>query len=351
MGLVLHYQLTAHTNATRDAPDGAYKAQLLFGLALKALHDHPSIADSTIVNGVNLLAAYGLEERGNAFRLTLRPVPVEDAVQYWTAGQGPARLAAYYQVSVALLEPERAAARSTVLERGVTVFAGGAPHLSGSRSSVTFQRPDAAQPRSVVVSPAQVAIGGRFTLLGSNLTGEATDLVLETSAWAGAESADSASWEITASPGELSATVQPSAGARMVVPGVYSVAVRVRQSLSSGATPELVQSSNRVPILVTPELSDPGAAAPGSVVVLTGSLFAHATIPTDVEDDRSVQIVIGAERLALDTDGTLTPGEFTVTDANTLTLALPSGLPPGPLPLRVRVNGAESPPRWIRVLS
>lgn len=350
LGLVLHYQLTAHTNASIDAPDGAYTAQLLFGLAMKALHDFPSIADSTVINGVNLLAAYGLEARQNRLRLVLRPVAVENAVQYWTAGQGPARLAAYYECSVVMLEPERAPSRPPlIIEREVSVLASGPPQLTGSRNTLSIMPPGASEPRLVVVSPAQVAYGARFTLLGSDLVGESTELLIEGAAWGAPEAADAVSWELLVTPSEVSATVQHHIGARAVVPGVYSVTAQVRRAGTARDPRERVQRSNRTAILIAPEISAPVAAAAGASVLITGSLFDDPAIPDDSDDDRAVQIFVGSELLVRNSTGPLAAGEFEVTDAHTLTLRLPLDLSPGFLPLRVRVNGAESPPRWLEV--
>jgi hypothetical protein len=36
-----------------------------------------------------------------------------------------------------------------------------------------------------------------------------------------------------------------------------------------------------------------------------------------------------------------------VADAATITIRPPAGLLPGPIPLRVIVRGAESPPLWV----
>src|ERR1700720_2985412 len=47
MGLNLYYQLNAHSDTTGEP--GALRAHLLFGLALKALHDFSSIDSSTKV--------------------------------------------------------------------------------------------------------------------------------------------------------------------------------------------------------------------------------------------------------------------------------------------------------------
>lgn len=346
MGLILHYQLTAHTAAQVDDPSGLYKIQLLFGLALKALHDHPIIVDATEVNGLPLLAAFGLHDRDNQFRLILRPVAVEDAVTYWTAGQGPARLAAYYQISVVMLEPEPAATYvSPVLDHGVTVFLSGPPHLAGSRSFITFTMPGQSTPRTITTSPAQVPIGGRFTLFGTDLVGDATDLVIERRDGDGEHTVDAIAWQVVVSSSELAATVQPTAGAQDVIPGIYSAAVAVKRTASGR---ELTQISNRTAIVVIPTVSDPGQAAPGDVLTLTGSVFQHADIPSDPEDHRAVQVILGATALVRGTIP-LDPGEIAVTDASTITLRLPTEVEAGFLPLRVRVNGAESSPRWVEV--
>lgn len=354
MGLVLHYQLTAHTNVGADDPDGAYQAQLLFGLAMKALHDVANISDRTRVGAadVQLLAAFGLQDRENAFRVVLRPVPVEEAVHYWTAGQGPARLAAYYELSVVLLEPVRPPSSAVpVVETGVTVFVSGTPRLEGSESRLAIKPPGETEPTIVVARPAQVAVGGRFTLVGSDLVGESTTLVVHQPGWDVPEVVDALRWEVTAQPTDVTATVRSTAGGQEVVPGVYSVGVQVVRIANPQTDPRpITQTSNLTAMVVVPTLDAPGPATVGTLFQLTGGPFVHPLVPSDPDDERAVRLSVGGRHLT-PVSGTVGPGQFEIVDEQILSAQLPADLAVGFHPVRVRVNGAESGPRWLEVVA
>jgi hypothetical protein len=62
-----------------------------------------------------------------------------------------------------------------------------------------------------------------------------------------------------------------------------------------------------------------------------------------------VEVHLGAQPLAR-TGGTPSAGQFQVVDAGRIELMPPADAVSGSdLPLRILVNGAESPPRWLRV--
>ena len=139
MGLNLYYQL--HTHSPTDGDPGVFREQLLMGLAMKALHDFPVIDDSTEIGGLPVFPA-DLQGTDNRLRITLQPIPPNEATSYWTAGKQPLGLATYYQVSVILLEPDKPIRRSgRVLKYGIFTFTRGAPRLDGSRATVTFTDP------------------------------------------------------------------------------------------------------------------------------------------------------------------------------------------------------------------
>src|SRR5207248_5580127 len=102
-----------------------------------------------------------------------------EATNFWTVPNQPVRLAAYYEVSATLLEPDRPVVHmERVLRYGVQVFVNGAPRLDSSRSTVTFRVPGEALDRSAEVQPAEVATGESFSLQGTDLTGDSTTLVI-----------------------------------------------------------------------------------------------------------------------------------------------------------------------------
>ena len=90
MGLNLYYQLTSHSH-TQDDP-GIFKEHLLMGLAMKALKDYPVIDDSTEIGGLKVFPV-DLQGTDNRFRITLQPIPPNEAVNYWSPGKLPIRLA------------------------------------------------------------------------------------------------------------------------------------------------------------------------------------------------------------------------------------------------------------------
>jgi hypothetical protein len=329
---------------------------------VRVLHNFPLIVDSTTLvdsAGVehSILAQRGLQGRGNRIRVTLRPVPVDDAVDYWTAGGAPLRLAAYYQASVILLDAEPPPTMAPrVLAYGSGVFATGAPLLTGSRAILAIVVGRDATASQVTAQPAQVSIGERFELIGTALTGTGTTLRLRDER--GIQTVDASGWAVVATPERVFATPTPALGGGDLLPGTWSASVMVTKTIAvGGSSRPVTHSSNETPIVISPRLDTTsvtgptlGSAVAGTLVTWTGWLFQHADIPTDDNDPRAVHVFLDERALALDTDGTLEPGEFTVTDATTLDLRLPADLVPGSVvAVRVGVRGAWSAPRWLGI--
>ncbi|MBN1875040.1 MAG: DUF4255 domain-containing protein [Anaerolineae bacterium] len=362
MGLNLYYQLCARSDL-QDAT-GAYREQLLLGLAVKTLRDYPCIDDSTELIDVNNQTVKILEETelagaGNRLRINLHPVPNNEAVSYWTAGSLPLRLAAYYQVSLVLLEPEKSRTRTgRVLTYGVHAFVGGAPHLYSSQNVVTFKVPNEADLRQIELRPAQAtpaapptqplpppSVASKITFAGANLTGDCTYLLLKNTRWKDPVQVGS-TWEVVVTENHLMAVVQETAGAEGVLPGIYAALVKVirRRTMPDGKVREFEYLSNEAPFVIAPRIGTITSEANGTVTV-TGYIFQHSELKPD-----ALQLYVGGERLAAKAEGVPGVGEFVVTDANTLTLRPPAKLiSSGWVPLRIFVNGAESPPKWIKV--
>lgn len=359
VALNLYYQLTVQVGAEEA---DAYRAQLLFGGAVRVMHDFPLITDSTtLLDSVgvehSILQQRSLQGRGNRIRVTMRPVPVDDAVDYWTAGDAPLRLAAYYQVSVVLLDSEPApTAASRVLSYGSGVFASGAPQLAGSRATLSIVVGAAATATDVLVQPAQITVGERFQLDGSSLTGTSSTVRLRDER--GAKTVDASAWGVVASGERVQATPTAVLEDGLLVPGTWSASVVVTKSVSvGGQTRRVTHSSNETPIVIAPALdavsaTGPtlGSAGPGATVVWTGWLFQHDAIPTDENDPRAVHLYVGDTRMVLDADGVVDPGEYTIDSPTRLTVTLPLDLVPGTVVVvRVGVRGAWSAPRWVGI--
>ena len=344
MGLILHYQLTAHSDLDDDV--GTYREQLMMGCALKALRDYPVIDDTTTIGGVNILTAL-IRGGDNRFRIMLQPVTPDQAVEYWTAGSSPLRLAAYYEVSVALLEPETMSARAgRVLSYGVYTFTRNTPRLDSSFNLLSFTIPGETDPREVELRPAQVPFDGAFTFVGSSLTGDTTTLLLQHPRWPDLVEAD-LTWGVQATSNRVSAVVQATASGEDILPGTYAALVRVttQRSVPGGGTRTFEHLSNACPFAITPRIDSITTPTPLGVVTVEGFIFQHAQLDPD-----DVHVYIGENRLDVGTAGSLNPGEFAVVDATHLEARLPAGLTPGAqAPFRLFINGVESPPNWIQV--
>jgi len=354
MALNLYYQLTAAVGAEED---DAYRAQLLMGGAVRVLHDFPLITDSSELRdsgGVahSILAQRNLDGRGNRIRTTLRPVPVDDSVDYWTAGEAPLRLAAYYQVSVILLDSAPAArAAPRVLSYGSPVFATGAPLVSGSSAQVELVIGRDATASRVKAEPAEVSLGERFELQGSGFVGESLRLRLRDHR--GAHFVDPSAWAVVAQSTRVEATVTEALGDTSLIPGTWSASVSVSKRVGSAPEALIQHASNDAPILIVPRIDATsaagptlGSAAPGAVLALTGWLFEHPDIPVAEDDPDAVQLYLDDRRLGRGAN----PGEFTITGPTSLGMRLPLDVAAGRLLLlRVAVRGAWSAPRWLEV--
>ncbi|MEP6714232.1 MAG: DUF4255 domain-containing protein [Terriglobia bacterium] len=342
MGLNLYYQLTAHSDVAGDP--AAIQEQTLMGLAMKALHDYPRIDDSIVVGGAKVFPL-DLQGTDNMFRVSLQPVPFTDAMQYWNAGNQPLRLAAYYQVTPVLLEPEKPdSLRGRVLRYGVFSFVRGAPHIDASQATVQFQVPGETTPRNILVQPAEGPVGGKITFLGTELSADSTTLLLSHASFPEPIEVGP-DWGVLATASQITATIQPNAQISTVVPGVYSARARVADTrvLPDGSTRAFANLSNAIPFLVTPNITAISLPVGGTITV-TGGVFKNAAIAVD-----AVQILLGGNVLQPKGAGPLAAGQFDVTSATTIDFKFPaSGFVSGAQTmLRIIINGAENSPVWV----
>lgn len=339
MGLNLHYLVTARS--TRIDELGPYREQLLLGLAVKALHDYPIIDDHTSIGGTKAFPLQMLDG-GNRLRLALRHIPPNEAVAYWTAGSQPLRLSAYYEVSVVLVEPEEpATASGRVFTWGVTTFVGGLPQLSTSRSTVVLRIPGEAADRRIEVQPAQAALGDELTLIGTGLGGGSLELRLRGPDLTAPQPVGPL-WAVNSAGDAVFATVQDTLDgdpARPIVPGTYAATLAVTRvtTLADGTSHTQTIATNETPFQIVPKV-EPGAVAATGEVTVTGGRFV-APVRASVAG-LALTLVAGAPG----------PGEFRIVSPTELELRLPAGAPSGTwVPVRVLVNGSESPPRWVQV--
>ena len=341
MGLNLYYLIT--TDARADTETAMLDAQLLLGIAIKTLHDYPLFSDNTEINTVKLFEDVGIDKTDTYLKVIMQPTPYNEAVNYWTAGQSPLRLSAYYSVSVVLLEPEDPPSRrGRVLDYGVHTFVAGAPRLTSSYNTLNLNLPDGST-QEIELRPAEVPMGSRMQLAGVNLNSDDTRLLLANIRWDAPIAADF-SWGVTATDDRLVATVQEQIDGTDILPGVYSAKVQLNESriMPDGSTRVFTQTSNATPFVISPRIDVVGVPDVAGNVTITGFRFEHADI--DAED---IQVFIDAEELTAWTAGPLAEGQYRITNATTLELRLPATVSSGFLAFRLIINGAESAPRWI----
>jgi hypothetical protein len=352
MGLTLYYVLTPRSNLA-DPHNRALADQLAMGLALKTLRDLPVIDDTSTVDtpgGPVLVMPPGLRGHHNRLRALLQPTLANEASQYWQAGTSPLRLAAYYEVAATLLEPEEPATRrGRVLMVGVHSALRGQPRIERTLNRITFTPPGALDPRTIEVSPAEAAFGQVLEVHGADLKGDRTALLLSHPDFPEPVEADAA-WNLDTDGSVLRVTVQPSAGAQALVPGIYGAIVRAtnRFAMPDGGQRDFDTLSNQSAFSIAPAIVS--VTGPGPVLTVTVDSFEPHALASG-----ELLVFAGATRLARVGASPPGAGEFFTPAAppaarTTIQFRFPAAVASGSvLPLRLVVRGAESGPWWETV--
>jgi hypothetical protein len=385
MALSLFYILTAHheTNSVFDAEI----QQKLMGYALKTFHDFPVVTQRTQINGTPILDP---EFGTDTIHITLRPVTPENALSFWSSEDTrTARLSAYYEVRVVLLEPELPRTMpGIVLNVGSFVFQLGTPRLERSQSTVRFRIPvrNGGTIQEVESTPAQVTLDNsinppaahnRMTLFGANLTtGVLRSLVLKNAVWsklpAPAGPVDQATVDTTLNPAwsvdfqtgriavKLASTltaVKPdgTSVALPVLPGFYSALERavVDQQVINHDLKQIVVSSNEVTFAVSPRIESHDPPDPnGNILIHLGPEF--DLLDPNFQSDAIQVIVAGEVYTRVTTDPPANPKEFFVTDTPLNLVRIRPHFPvlvtqSVAYAFGIVINGAQSDPFWIEL--
>ena len=374
LALVLNYAISAFTD-TSDEDGSAIIQQALLGYIAKTLHDFPVLTDATVAGDPPVQVFPDLlRERQNRIELTLKPTPIEESINFWSAQQESlTRLSLYVEVRVIMLEteePEQAA--GIVLTVGNPVITGGGPELTASRSVITFTLPTpAALPQQVRLSPARVALFGsppdppsipadnnRVTLDGTGLSPGRRFLLLRREGFRARvnldqplveQPAENQAWEFRVTPSGVTFRVRRSlfdfgtAGVVLLAPGTFGARIVIEDDRIRTLLP---RSSNELAFSVIPQILTVTNTGPDTYELTIVSNYLQ---DTDIE----VELSLGKRFLALVTAAPLA-GQFQVTSASTITFVRPAPLPgegaePLPLPVRLIVNGAIATPAWITV--
>lgn len=338
LGVDMFFQLTAHGAANPPTTVSTQREQLLLGLAMKTLHEHPRLEAGLAVGGLDIFASAGLPSE-NSLGVELLKLEPDQAVAWWTASPASVRAAAYYRVSVALLQEAPATISGPpVLQPEVFGFAGLAPHIATTRSHHEITRPGSA-PVRFVSSPATVEIGGRFEIAGIGF-GPTPVVSIRGEGWGAAQQLSGATGRVVDGIDTLEASIDARVGGESVVPGMLRVAVVRHEDklLSDGSTRRFDHASNDTAVSVLPSID---AINFGIRIRITGGPFQDPRI-----DPTGVRLLLDADELGL-VGGPPGPGEFRVIDRTRFDFSPAAPQTSGAVVrLRVLVNGAENSPYW-----
>lgn len=355
MGLCFYYVMSAHHDSS--LADWSLNQQKVFGLGLKSFHDIPVITDSTFVGSTQLMPL-NLRGEDSGIQIILCPKAAEEAISFWSAeDQSTARLSAFYEVRIIMLEPEPLTRIAPpVLSVSTFVQDLGAPHLDSSEGVVHYTLPPEAGggARQALKRPARVGLHpatatnppeNRLTLHGRGLTGVSQQLFISSPHWNGAEVPvdwSTASYNSALVTSELETTID--GGSRTIYPGLYSAWVRVvvDERIILGQFKQVTTSSNATPFTIIPVIASHTPPVGDQVTV---TLEAFAPDAADLADD--IELVFDGETYER-TAAALTPGFFSV-GPSTVTFHARQPLATGSRALRIIVRGAASQPFWVVV--
>jgi hypothetical protein len=363
LGLDLFYFVSAFS---ADPNNASVQEQQAMSIILKCFHENPIIRTNVVFPGS---PSETIQEE---FTLTMEIESVDSISRLWQAITAPFRLSLMYRVAVVFLTPpappesaKQVVKYTLAVEPTPFPFAQNG-QVFGTSSTTTFIAPPTPQASASSVdvdySPATVTPGQQFFLYGAGLnqgtgyTGGAPNpgtsyrlyLLLppdykteqEITSWAvpnldpnnPIQTVSRFVLTLPATLGALPANTPPA--------GFYSIRVG-----SQSPPDEITNRTNSTPFSIaarvdsTASPSDPVLIPNAGVYTVTGLGF----IPG------STELLLETVPLAY----VATPpgaGQFTVSDAQTITFQPPANLPAGVHGVRVRVNAVESPPAvWISI--
>ncbi|MFL4470094.1 DUF4255 domain-containing protein [Tateyamaria armeniaca] len=391
LALCLYYVVTATSSVTEGGPSNrAAIEQRLLGFVARAFHDYPIITDSTVVPNVPpapvnqpLLETVGLQGSDNVIKIVLRPVSVDDTINFWSAEQDRiARISLYYEVRVILFATPRVErAAPPVLSVAEFVSVSDRVAILRTRALTGFALPtghplaDPTQPfRFFEASPARPALfpagaappsvppqNNRITFEGAGFQGDRVSLSLEGPMGVGNADPETRrarisisqsvnpEWEITADGVRISiglrTTVTDEDGQTLTLyPGLYTARIIVGAQMANQSPVRFLETSSAdCPFPVAPQivtvdaLAGPAAARPFRITL-------HGSYLRDALD---VVLTVSGQRMIRDADLTVA-GHFDFSNAtpDRIDLTVDTTAFASPLAIQLVINGAEAAPAW-----
>lgn len=391
LSAVLHYLITASSTAEEFGASGrTLIEQRLLGFVARAFHDFPVIDDDTRIPAVPpvppnppLLETTNLRGDGNVIQIILRPVTIDEAVNFWSAEQDRlTRLSLFYEVRVILFDtPPEEGSAPPVLSVADFVSVSDRVTLVRARSLLGFALPaghplaDPTTPfRFTEANPGRPALfppgtvpatvpeqNNRVTFEGAGLQGDRVLLSIEGQVGEGGGAPETRrfrlnisrpvnpDWAIEADGARISVNIRTvvvdDAGDTLALyPGIYRARVVVGTQVGEQMPPRfLEQSSADIAFAVVPQIetiSHLGGPA--------GARRFRITLYGDyLRDELEVAVSVAGRALQRNADTTIA-GNFDFLPANPdrIELAADTSALISPLPFQLIINGAEAPPAW-----
>jgi len=298
LALDLFYLLSAYGKNDFDC-------EILLGCAMQMLHETPVLPRDTIRTALGgnppaSLAAADLADQIEQIKITPQLVSTEEVWRLWTALQAHYRPTAAYRISVVLLQSSKATKTALpVSQRNII--------------TLPFRLPFIAE-----ITPQIVVAGASITLSGQNLKAPQTKVNFGVSGLVDPS---------TISDSQIGATLPGGLSA-----GVNTVQVVQQLIFGTPADPHSGFESNVVPFMLAPQITTP---PPLSVKV--GATLTLAVNPPVGRSQRA-SLVIGAQSITI-------PARPATGPATTATLdfPIPANFPTGAFPIRLQIDGAQSP--------
>ena len=298
LALDLFYLLSAYGKNDFDC-------EILLGCAMQMLHETPVLPRDTIRTALGgnppaSLAAADLADQIEQIKITPQLVSTEEVWRLWTALQAHYRPTAAYRISVVLLQSSKATKTALpVSQRNII--------------TLPFRLPFIAE-----ITPQIVVAGASITLSGQNLKAPQTKVNFGVSGLVDPS---------TISDSQIGATLPGGLSA-----GLNTVQVVQQLVFGTPADPHSGFESNVVPFMLAPQITTP---PPLSVKV--GATLTLAVNPPVGRSQRA-SLVIGAQSITI-------PARPATGPATTATLdfPIPANFPTGAFPIRLQIDGAQSP--------
>ena len=310
LALRLYYLITAY-----GASDDEIAAHRVLGRAMANLHDHPILGPEEFRDANAALVGSNLHEQIERVRITPQSLTLDDMYKLWSSFQSAYRPSTAYQVSVVLIESERAAlAPLPVLTRGEEDRGVGAQaDLVPPYPAITAIEPPGRQPAA--------RVDDAITVRGYHLDGDAVTVILH-------HPREDGAIELAPEPGGTDRDIRvvlPAtlpAGSAPWRAGIYAVSAAVQR----GSDPARI--TNEMPLAVVPRITDIVPAV--ADLAITSSLTIICT--PEVLPGQRPRLLLGDRVIVADElAGPSSSLEFSL-----------AGLVAGEYFVRLRVDGVDS---------